>query len=886
MSYPSQVYATMLNGLLLSITPALPTGTAGTRPPAGNPETIPDITFIARELTAIEEPDTNERNRLNGFIRPAIAYHKTFGLIPNVANATNPRIIDSFEDILDHFQGITAPYGRIRLVSHGNDAFIFLPLFNNGAWGLGMTADRLAGFEISDVAGLRATLGSSPTDSPTLMDGTTTMFNKIRASNASLLQPFNLHTSGTPSGEFLKFMEVVNDFYQVEHGTIIIKDASNNNAIISNPQRAIFRSSLDIIEADIRSRLEGSTVGSGASAVVITSQHLTDIKEAILPISPAPPISPIDMGFLNATNFTAADITNINSAVGAAAPSIASIRSAFNITGSPIFFSSTGIVLFVLNHLQPALLNLNGGQMEELSDVQTVTDLEDYFEVSTDLFYLRNAEVTVGGTAINNTQRTALRNGLLAIANLLATSIVAGSSITNPQLTALRIRIENFALNESGITGGAKMYPVAFVNGLNGANTSLNATPSFRTKYNHFRSLTRTTSAVDIRGCLVGKTVSFLDQLRSFMGSGINLPSVSAPEWFQMFPAAHNGFPATGNVYGVIDNLVSNGFGTGSNVDTAAINQSFDDWKDLIDFDAHYDFIKDLFVVNPPATLNDKRFNFCLLEWRTFSIGGIPILRIEAERIDDLNTLNLGEIIERFGIIFEIPNASKPNNTVRTRLNTLQPHIVTFKTLHDNITNASAPSQTEIDGFVIQISALVASITGINGFAAPTTPIVPSTLPSPVTLANAQTYAGNLKTYIDSLLNTDLGTFFTAIQTQINHANDEIRYCFNIGSPVIIKSITHPPTFKLVYIISSTNTTTRSASIAKSIRAWMRIQWTGTTAQATTMNAHIDALPINTNNRRLEAGRLSMLVETEADTSDSAINPFPEFQNNIAHNTP
>ena len=54
MGYAQQVHFLMLNGLLLSITPALPSGSSGTRPPAGIPEPIPDITFITRELTAAD----------------------------------------------------------------------------------------------------------------------------------------------------------------------------------------------------------------------------------------------------------------------------------------------------------------------------------------------------------------------------------------------------------------------------------------------------------------------------------------------------------------------------------------------------------------------------------------------------------------------------------------------------------------------------------------------------------------------------------------------------------------------------------------------------------------------------------------------------------------
>ena len=888
----------MLNRLLFSITPSLPTGSAGTRPSAGEPDTIPDVTFIARELTAAEEPDNAERTRLNGYIQDAIKYHKTFGLIPNTANSSNPNIIGSFEDIIDHFQSATEPYKRIRIVSHGNDQFIYLPMFNNGGWGLGMAGARLDGFAISDVAGLRSTLGFSPTASPTLMDSTATIFDKFHSTPAlsTFLQPFNYHNGGTLSGDFLQFLQVVNDFYQVAYATIIIQENNRTSAIIDNQQRAIFRDSLTIIEEDIRNRLEGTTVNG--SSTIITATHLNELKDEILRI----PI--LRMGFWSATNFTATDITNINTAVTATTPTITSLRTAFNASGPTVFFAlRVRSIVAVLRFLEPTLIEINGIQIEEDDDLQdiinevlAIPDLEEFIHVAADLFYLKNGDVQVAGSAINTTQRTTLRNGLLAIADLLMADIVQSSSVSSAELIALRDRIENFTIEESTITGW-QMYPVAFVNGLRGANTSLKATPSFRTKYNIFRGLSRSDSIIDIRGCLVGKTPSFLDKVSNFVGQGANLPIVTAPEWFQMFPTdITTNFQA--QIYSPhIDDLVASGFGVIDTVDDPNsddpadtidvvidgddVTDSFGRWKDLIDFQSHYDFITDLFDTSVNA--NDIRFEFASLAWRTFNTGGIPILKIETERIDDLNTLNLGQIIERFGVIFEIPDASKPSGPVRTRLTDLQPHLVVFKSLHEAITNASSPNQTEIDQFVTQISSLVTAITGISGFTAPSTPIVPSPLPGSVTHSNVETYAGNLRTYIDGLLNTDLDAFFTAIEAQIGHTNAEIRYCFNIGSPIIIKSESHPPRFKLVVMVNATSNPGGRASLVKAIKAWMKIQWQGSSAHSTDMNNHINGLSINANSSSsiAAAARSSMLVETEDPASDSAINPFEEFQDHI-----
>ncbi|HEV7241237.1 MAG TPA: hypothetical protein VGQ36_18535, partial [Thermoanaerobaculia bacterium] len=60
-----------------SITPALPRGAAGTRMPVGDPEIIPDVLFITRELGAADGFPPADRAHLNGFIQTGRLFHET-----------------------------------------------------------------------------------------------------------------------------------------------------------------------------------------------------------------------------------------------------------------------------------------------------------------------------------------------------------------------------------------------------------------------------------------------------------------------------------------------------------------------------------------------------------------------------------------------------------------------------------------------------------------------------------------------------------------------------------------------------------------------------------------------------------------------------------------
>lgn len=860
MLYSNLVY-NLLTNQFWAITPALPTGTPGTRPDVGFPETIPDVTFIARELVAADGFGAAERTRLNGFIQGARRYHNLYGL--------SPITINSVEDILNHFRTLTTPIGRMRIVSHGNDSFLFLPLFTGGLWSFGLQQDGLQAFQSSDEAGLRFLISGSPPSDPLLVDGVSQIVAGIRVHNSAVLTPFGLQASGMPTGDLRKFFEIINDQYQTRHGTVATTRTPPPHVLLTAAQQTTMTTSLTLIENAIRTRLIGTTI----SGNVVTVASLNALKTAIMGATP------IELEFMGSPfNLSPTVIADITTAMNATPRVEADIRNAIS-GNEPLFRDFLSALVAGLGLFQPATLTL-GGTDHDATSIQANSQLASFVFTCVDLHFLKNGPVFINGVAPTAAEKTTIRDAILAISNMIRTRITTATpAITTAQLNTLRTTIENLPLRQSVITGGFMTLNERMFTELTAANRALQ--DNFRTKLNNLRGLMKAgdASRIDIRGCLVGATPSFLTVLRDFFGTATNKPTVNAPEFFQSFPSSisfrTSTHPTNTNIQAEIDTLVTSGL-TGLSISAADVGTAITDWRTMTAFDPHFDFITGLF-----AAAASKR-DFATLGWRVWRIPpattGIPMLRMQANRIDDMDTLNLGNLIERFRIIFEVPAASAPNATVRGRLNTLQPHLATFKTKSDAV--AAGPAPAALPGLAADLTSLAGSITGIAGFPAPATTLPPASN----SLADIQTSVTNIGAHLDTILNNELNTFFTAMQGKIAHANARIRYWYNSGLPLLIQSSTRPTSFAITSFVGAANTAAASTLIANVLRSWMRVQWKGTAAQATAMNATISAMAIGTDAQRAAASQVAMLSELDpidVPTTDAGICPMQAYNDHL-----
>jgi hypothetical protein len=384
-------------------------------------------------------------------------------------------------------------------------------------------------------------------------------------------------------------------------------------------------------------------------------------------------------------------------------------------------------------------------------------------------------------------------------------------------------------------------------------------------------------SAFDVRGCLVGATPAFLSTLRDFMGTAANRPVVSAPEWLQSFPRGGLVFQTNVPVAAKAGDLVTNGVPpdiAGADVDASAAT-----WRGLIDFDPHFDFLTAMFAAGA-----SKR-DFASLRWRVFQAPtaphGIPLLRMQASRVDTIDTLTLSQIVERFRDIFEIPAADVPSNATRGQLNALQPHVVRLKTVQDAVAATAAPTPPQLTQFITDLTTLLGSITAV-GMPGPAAPAAPGGS----TLADVQGFSTAIGTYVDALLDGALDTFFAAMRTAVGDANARLSYFYNAGLPLLLQS-SAKPVAAVVSAFASATGTAGTTQINNALRSWMRIQWEGTAAQATAMNTRIGAVPMSTNTQRTAAAQLAMLTKDDPNPSaPAAVAPMPDFGAHIVTSPP
>jgi hypothetical protein len=323
-------------------------------------------------------------------------------------------------------------------------------------------------------------------------------------------------------------------------------------------------------------------------------------------------------------------------------------------------------------------------------------------------------------------------------------------------------------------------------------------------------------------------------------------------------------------MFSSIDNLVKNGSPPG--ITPSDVQSSFDTWKGLIDFDAHFDFIKFVFA--------SSLFHFATLEWRVWKIGGvnfgIPVLRMEAKRIDDIVSRDLGDIVERFGVIFEISAGSMPNPAVRAKLNKLRPILITFKTISDGIVASNNKAS-----FVKPLTDLATKIVDIKLLPAPDPkkPLPPVST-SDLDIINS---IERIEKHIDALLTANLEPFLKSVQSRLDGSNPtaEIRYYYNIGLPLLLQSSATPEITRVSAFSSE------PALIASAFRSWMKIQWAGTTtAQVTAMNTRINSIPLGNDPQRKIALQASRLAEREDPSAAAVLNPMPSFGNHIIVSRP
>jgi hypothetical protein len=831
-AFPFRAYALMQHAVFhvtaapLGSTPPPP---PPVRQPVGTAEFIPEPCFIVAEATIQDGFKAADLPSFNGFVRSGFTYHNNFGF--------PIKRMKSFWEILDFFRASTATINRLRIVTHGWRNWMEFPMFKGGQYQIGITAEQLESFRDSDEAGLRWTLsrnvGKDTIYDPDLSD---TLLEGIRALNAPLLAPWGLDGTGTTaSGDIKKFLQALSDQYHAAFGTTLAMTETSLTTFVpfSPAQATIFNEATAFIESEVKNRLVTATPAIGPD--------LDALKAAII-ATPPPKLGILgSRKTLQANVFAPATTTHSLAAELAASPRDPDniMRSMVGTNGWPMFADHTGETLQGLIQFRPTALNLGSVVIKKFPDLTARAPLDQFFGLCSDLHVLKFGGVKkAGGSDLTPTETNTIRDGILAVLDLLKPQI---HGIAAAKLNALRTAVEDLTLKQASSTGVlGPMNPFLFKEAkaaVDGVRTG------FRANLNRFRTLVKSTTTIDIRGCKVGAHQLFMDNFRNFVGSGTNLPTVTAPDWWQSFQAGASYVAASApfSAHPKIDAFINANFtrswdGSPITFTKADITAAITRWKALVKFDPHFAFISGLFADSDTA-----RFSFATLEWRAWQVNdtgpGIPVLRMEAQRVDDLAGLPIGDIVERFRLIFEIPANQGIDSGGRTKLDNLQPHVASFKTLKASIAAAGSPNAGQLGQFYTDLGKAVTDMSTASGVAAPGN-IMPAGAQSK---ANVDLYSGNVETYVFSILNTLLKPFFGMIVGKLTASNAEIRYYANIGLLLPIKSSQRPVAMEVVFLMSFDTTGNKSTLFDKAMRGWMKAQWRGSPVELAALSQRIDA---------------------------------------------
>jgi hypothetical protein len=385
--------------------------------------------------------------------------------------------------------------------------------------------------------------------------------------------------------------------------------------------------------------------------------------------------------------------------------------------------------------------------------------LDEVLRFAADIALVNLGLVTRGGAALNNARRAILRRALTFQAIAAAGPLLTAGA-TQPQVNALVNFVSGMTLQELGPTSASYDFGTGTLDQFAIADAALNALGrTFRADLNAARARFDSRSFIDIRGCRAGDTESYLQAVQRFFGRTENLPTVSAPRWFQFFGRCPAERPQNN---AAIRTFLTTG------PDAAVNRDGFDDWISRTRVDPlHKDFWRDLLSGNAVA--------FCRLTWR----ANIPPLHAQFRTpgLSNFNTLSfrdtLTRIVDLFRVTSSVP-AGAALNTLETFVNgqlaTWAPHLLA-------VANTTTPAP--------QLQTLYTQLKTINDALGQS--IVPAT-PSPLRATDISGYQTALVAFLDANQLAPARQFMNAVKARIDDAADPgLRYyILQIGLPVFI----------------------------------------------------------------------------------------------------
>lgn len=204
----------------------------------GKPERVPQVAYV-RERAG------------DGFLTSAKDFYQFFGL--------NVQDVNSIAEVVTHLSQQSGTYQRLLLVSHAHPRGMIIPMFTNGVRGTNKEAFRA--FARSDLDGLKlfAPFDVSHKHLQNWENIMAQCLTAARSHNSSVLAPFGLQTSGSPSGDLRDFFKYCFDVIFARQPGKVKRNASQA-AGLNASQRTILVNFIGEILTQLGQRLVSGSI--------------------------------------------------------------------------------------------------------------------------------------------------------------------------------------------------------------------------------------------------------------------------------------------------------------------------------------------------------------------------------------------------------------------------------------------------------------------------------------------------------------------------------------------------------------------------------------------------------------------------------------------------
>ncbi|MCS6844542.1 MAG: hypothetical protein NZ528_09550 [Caldilineales bacterium] len=394
----------------------------------------------------------------------------------------------------------------------------------------------------------------------------------------------------------------------------------------------------------------------------------------------------------------------------------------------------------------------------------------------------------------------------------------AGATITAQHVQALLSAIAGLTLSDLGWANASITLPAETLQDLSAASTAIGG--GLRGKLTAVKARFNSRSTIDIRGCRVGQNPDYLRGVQCFFGRSGDLPTVTAPEWFQSFPSF--GFQALADE-AAIDSTASSGFSMGTDTLTGSdVQTAIQAWSDLSGAGTQLAFWTRLFAAGSEA--------FVAMDWRS----SLPALQMES-RLGDLSTASFAQVLQRLADVFEVPASARPNAAQIRALQQKQPlaqRLVQAEGRLQALQSQATPDQTDLQALQQELAALRQQVTPATAGAATSlvpSPSAPTAGPPAAPPSGTSVTTAQLQQELQSLqqaLRTQLAPvdpFIQAVSAKLSHSNAALRFYLNLGWVLPVQSATSPESIYLLVMHAHRN---------QAIRRWAAVQWTGNIPRA------------------------------------------------------